>query len=291
MMAGWLFSPGAQGQLLPKDRLAGPTAWLMAIMLFVTVVVAAAGLALAHGAALAKRGVEHRYSVELDDGSRSGAALAARLRAVGGITTATPVAEEELRATLESWLGPLAHSDALPLPAMVDVTLAPGADAGRVKAEVGRAAPGARFIANEARLGPVLRVVTMIGWLALGLVVLMALAAAAVVLLATRGAFDTHRQTLEIMHGVGATDRQVTRLFMRQMAIEALVGGVAGTVAAGVVLGLLVGGGTALSGALGGADLLGWRDALLLAALPLLGALMAMLVARRTVLGALRETL
>ena len=54
--------------------------------------------------------------------------------------------------------------------------------------------------------------------------------------LAARGALDTHRFTIEVMHGIGATDVQVTHLFQRKIAIDALIGSLLGGVAAALVL-------------------------------------------------------
>ena len=61
-----------------------------------------------------------------------------------------------------------------------------------------------------------------------------ALATAAAVVLATRSALAAQRSTIEVMHGIGATDQQVTRLFQRRIAIDALIGGVAGATLAGL---------------------------------------------------------
>ena len=47
-------------------------------------------------------------------------------------------------------------------------------------------------------------------------------------MLAARGALDTNRSTIEVMHGIGATDDQVARLFQRKIALDALTGGLAG---------------------------------------------------------------
>jgi cell division transport system permease protein len=92
------------------------------------------------------------------------------------------------------------------------------------------------------------------------------------------------------MHGIGATDVQVTRLFQRKIAIDALVGSIAGALAAGLVL-LTLSAGAAFAGELtGGATLSGW-DLLILAILPLALAALATVVARAAVLAALRKAL
>jgi cell division transport system permease protein len=54
--------------------------------------------------------------------------------------------------------------------------------------------------------------------------------------LAARGALDTHRATIDVMHGIGAEDQQLVRLFVRQIAIDALSGGSGRSRGAGLVI-------------------------------------------------------
>src|SRR5205085_2526996 len=82
---------------------------------------------------------------------------------------------------------------------------------------------------------------TLLQAVAFGLVVLLSAAAAAAVVLAAKGALDTHRFTIEVMHGIGATDIQVTHLFQRKIAIDSFLGSMAGGLAAAFVLALLAG--------------------------------------------------
>ena len=280
-------------RLLPSRRFAGATAWLIAIMMFVMVIVAAAGLALAGGARLVREGVEHRYSIQIADGGTREAAAVAVVRALPGVTSVSPVPEEELRRTLEQWLGPVAAGEGgdLPLPSLIDVELAPGTDPAPIAAAVTRSVKGAQFVADQARLSPMLDTLTALMVIAALLVTLIALATAAAVVLATRGALDTHRATIEIMHGIGATDVQVTRLFQRKIALDALVGGLAGTVVAAIALLVVAEGGIGALGDWTNGSLLAGRDLLLLATLPLLATILATLVARTTVLRALRSQL
>lgn len=289
----WLFASPPDRRLLPSGRFAGATPWLIGIMMFVMMIVAATGLALAGGARLVREGIAHRYSIQIADGRSSEARAAAAARAAPGVIRAVPVPEAELRETLEQWLGPVAAGEGadLPLPALIDVELAPGADPATVAAAVKRAVPSAQFIADQSRLAPMLTTLTALTLIAGLLVALIALATAAAVVLATRGALDTHRSTIEVMHGIGATDLQVTRLFQRKIAIDALVGGTAGAVVAALVLLLVAGGEFDALGDWTNGSLLRGIDLLVLASLPLLAAILATLVARTTVLAALRAQL
>jgi cell division transport system permease protein len=289
----WLFASPPERRLLPSGRFAGATAWLIAIMMFVMIIVAAAGLALAGGARLVREGVAHRYSIQIADGRASEARALAAARAAPGVVGAAAVPEAELRATLEQWLGPVAAGEGadLPLPLLIDVDLAPGADPKAVAAAVSGAVPGAQFVADQARLAPMLGTLTALIAVAAALVALIALATAAAVVLATRGALDTHRSTIEVMHGIGATDLQVSRLFQRKIAIDALMGGTAGALVAMVTLLLIASGGIAALGDWTNGSLLRARDFVILASLPLVAAILATLVARATVLRALRAQL
>jgi len=293
MMLDWLFASPPDRRLLPSGRFAGATPWLIGIMMFVMMIVAATGLALAGGARLVREGIAHRYSIQIADGRASEARAAAAARTAPGVIRAVPVPEAELRETLEQWLGPVAAGEGadLPLPALIDVELAPGADPAAVAATVRRAVPSAQFIADQSRLAPMLTTLTALTLIAGLLVALIALATAAAVVLATRGALDTHRGTIEVMHGIGATDLQVTRLFQRKIAIDALIGGTAGAVVAALVLLLVAGGQFDALGDWTNGSLLRGVDLVLLASLPLLAAILATLVARTTVLAALRAQL
>lgn len=292
-MLDWLFASPPDRRLLPGGRFAGATPWLIGIMMFVMMIVAAAGLALAGGARLVREGVEHRYSIQIADGRTQEARAVAAARAAPGVVSATPVPEAELRRILEQWLGPVAAGEGadLPLPALIDVELAPGADPAAVSAAVARAVPAAQFIADQARLSPMLGTLTALMFVAGSLVALIALATAAAVVLATRSALDTHRATIEVMHGIGATDVQVTRLFQRKIALDALFGGISGGLLAALILLLVASGGIGALGDWTNGSLLRWLDLAILAALPMIAAILATVVARATVLRALRAQL
>jgi cell division transport system permease protein len=285
-----LFVTDAERRLIPPSGVRGPVPVLIAIMTFVMVVVGAAGLALANTSAVVKSGVEHRYSIQISDGAAKAPAAVAAARAQPGISRVAQVPPEELRRTLERWLGPAGQEADLPLPAIVDVDLKPGSDPAAIGRSIERAVPGARFIAHRTSLEPLLKALRGLTLLAVGLVLLIALASAAAVVLAARGALDTHRGTIEVMHGIGATDEQVARLFVRQIAIDALLGGIAGAAAAGIIIALILGGANTAT-MLAGTPPIGWNDVLWLVLLPIAIALLATQVGRGALMRALRERL
>ena len=285
-----LFVSEAERRLIPASGVRGPVPLLIAIMTFVMVVVAAAGLALSNTASVVKAGVENRYSIQIADGSVKAPTAISAARAAPGVSRVEQVPPEDLRRTLERWLGPEGAKADLPLPVIIDVDLRPGADPSAVSGRIERDVPGARFVAHRTSLAPLLDALRGLTLLAFGLVLLIALASAAAIVLAARGALDTHRATIEVMHGIGATDDQVARLFLRQIAIDALLGGIGGAAVAGLILAAIVGG-ASFATSLAGAPPIGWDDAAILALMPLAVALLATLVARGALVRALRERL
>jgi cell division transport system permease protein len=286
----------ADRRLLPEGRLAGPMPWVIAIMMFLTVLAAAAGLGLGGAAASLGAGLGNRVTVQVlepnpDEREAQAARALERLRRLPEVESVRRLPPAEMKSLLEPWLGAGALEGDLPIPAMIDARLIPGASADTLRAAVTAAAPSARIDDNGQWLAPLGRLIAALKWLALGLVALMIAATAATVVLAARAALDTHRGTIEVLHLMGATDVQVARLFQRRIALDALFGGVVGFAAAALAL-LVIG---RRIGALG-SDLLGsvnftGTSWLALASLPALGVGLAMLVARATILRALGRML
>jgi cell division transport system permease protein len=288
----------AERGLLPEGRLAGPMPWVLAIMMFLTVLAAAAGIGLASAAARLDAQIGGRITIQIVEANpaRKAAqteAAAAALRGQPGVTAVRPVSEEEINRLLVPWLGEGGIAEDIPIPSLIDVDLTPEGHArlAELTRAVTAAAPAARVDDNGQWLAPLGSLIGALKWLAAGLVLLMVGATAATVVLAARAALDMHRATIEVLHLMGATDVQVARLFQRRIALDALFGGLIGFILAALVL---IGIGERVSAL--GSELLGsasvpapaWG---ILVGLPLFGVLLAMLVARLTILRALGRML
>lgn len=271
--------------------------WVMAIMLFLTVLAAALGLGTAGAMRTLDRQLAGRLTVQIVEGDPTRRdALAVRtlaaIRALPQVARATPVDRAELARLLQPWLGSDGADPNLPVPAMIDVDLRSSDEAAAARvAAVVRAVPTARVDAHQSWMSPVSGFMGTLTLLAFALVLLMASATAAVVVLAARAGLETHRATIEVMHMLGSTDIQVARLFQRRIALDAAIGGVGGAVVAFVVIGFI---GMRLKNL--GSELLSGvtlaaGDWGLLACLPLAFILLAILAARVTVVRALRATL
>ena len=290
MMLGWLFASPADRRLLGTSRFRGPTPWVIAIMSFSIMIIAATGLALANTASSLSDAIQARYALEVPNGGENLDALVGTLKSSPGVISVQPVTENEMRRTLQRWLGPAAQSADLPVPALVNFDVSSGTDVNAIERRLQTIAPQAHVSAHRERVAPLLRSMHALEWLALGLVLMLSAAAAAAVVLAARGALDTHRFTIEVMHGIGATDLQLTHLFQRKIALDALVGSIAGALAGTLVIAALASG-ASLAGELTGGTRLPATDFFILALLPLALTVLATWVARIAVLAALSETL
>jgi cell division transport system permease protein len=287
------------GRLFPEGRISGPMPWVIAIMMFLTVLAAAAGLALAAGAERIEGQIGNRITVQIveanaDSRAAQAAAAAALLGRLSGIVAGVrPVPEEEVAALLEPWLGELAADAELPVSAMIDVDLSPGGRARlpALTSAIRRVAPSAVVTDTAEWLGPLSSLIMSLQWLAAGLVALMIGATGATVVLAARASLNTHAQTIEILHLMGATDQQIARLFQRRIALDVLFGGLLGFSIAVVVMLIIGNRVSAIGSDLLGAVSLPGEAWLLLVLLPVAGTLLALLVARVTILRALGRLL
>jgi cell division transport system permease protein len=287
--------------LLQQARLAGPMPWVIAIMVALTVMAAAAGLALSNIAGSASAAIAGGLTVQVVEAApaerdRQAEVAVALLRNRDDVAQVRRVPDAELESLIEPWLGQEAGTadEAIPIPALLDVRLRGPVTKRRLdelRAALTASVPAAEVDAQASWLGPVFHALHSLQWLAVGLVLLLAGTSAAAVWLAARSSLGSNRDTIEIVHLLGGTDSQIAHIFQRSIAIDALVGGIVGLLlglAAVFLLGsqfAALGSGMIAGGALGVAD---WA---IIGAVPLIGVVIAMLTARLTVLGALRRML
>lgn len=297
----WRERASAERRLLPQGKLSGPMPWVIAIMIGLTVVASACGLALRNTARVASADVAGGVTVQIVNGApnerdRQAKAALVTLQAAPGVASARLVPQRELDALVEPWLGTTAGDDvnALPVPALIDVRMAGNADAAAIvmlRTRIKPAAPDARIDAQASWLAPVFEAIRALQWLAGGLIALLAFATVATVLLASRNALSTHRGTIEIVHMLGGTDAQIARIFQRSMAVDAAAGGIGGLLLGMITTALLARQFAALGSGMMTAGSLEWTDWLVICCIPVAGVLLAVLTARFSVLHALKGML
>ena len=293
---GWRsLSGGAEAELVPQARLSGPMPWVIAIMVALTVIAAAGGLALRNTARTAAAELSGGVTVQIVEAdpqvrAREAEAAVALLRSRPEVSSVRAVPQAELDALIEPWLG--GEAGAVPVPALIDARLRGGVGPERVAALRGAlrpVAPAARVDAQSGWLRPVFGAIRSLQLLALALVALLALAMAAAVLLAARTALGNNRDTIEIVHLLGGTDSQVARLFQRSIGLDAAGGGAVGLALALAAILFLSRRFSELDAGIVAGGALAWSDWLVLALVPLAAVGLAVLTARLSILHALRK--
>lgn len=160
--------------------------------------------------------------------SRLDAALAL-VRAATGVTAATPMDEGRMADLLRPWLGSGAEALALPMPALIEIRpTQAGPDLNALQRRLDQVVPGATVQSETLWVGRLATLARRVQVGALGVVVVVALVATAVVAAATRAALAARRETLVVVHGLGATDGWVAGRFALRLTLQALAGGVLG---------------------------------------------------------------
>lgn len=217
---------------------------LIAVLVYLAVV-ALVGLLLVAGAAEQWRNeLDGRLTVQLappaDAEARAGAEtdILAVIRALPEVARADLLGESRLLGRLQPWLGTVQTMRDMSLPLVIDIELKPDArsQADAVRARL-RALVADAVVAGAGQPDePVYRLMRSIMGLALLIVVILATTLAAVAVFATHAGLAMRRETIEILHLLGAEDGAVGGALSIRMARSALVAGLVGFALAALTL-------------------------------------------------------
>ncbi|MGE0153410.1 MAG: cell division protein FtsX [Reyranellaceae bacterium] len=289
---------------LDRDETARFLPWIVAFIVFLAALALAATLVVGEAVSAWNRGLSDALTVQVPPPQRADPpalqqridTVLAALRGMPAVAVAEPVPEARVRALLEPWLGSAAAFEALPLPALIEVRLRDPekADLGLMKRQLEAIAPDISVDSHRLWLDALTGRVRWAQIIALGVVLLNALAAVGTVVFATRTGLMVHLRIIEVLHLMGATDRYIARQFAMQALRLGLRGGVIGIVPALLALVLLTRvGGDWAGGEIGGwlgpdVALRPWQWACLLL-VPLVTAAIAVATAWRTVMRTLEK--
>lgn len=284
---------------LNSDAGTGFLKLLIGLMTLLAILALSASFVLEAASARWVSGLENRATVEIPAEDADGKLLAQQdvqemtgkaaeiLRTHPAIVSADAMTKEEIAALVSPWLGEDPALEGFPLPGIVSVTLQDGAEIDfpalekRIRAS---GVPQARIDTHATWLADILRFTGALRMAAAMLTLIIGITTFAAVAGAVRARMAVHREELELLHLMGATDSYITRQIQTHTLILALQGALAGTAAGGVILWLI----SRISGETGAALLPDFTltpiHMAVLAAAPLSAALLAMITARFTVL-------
>jgi cell division transport system permease protein len=160
------------------------------------------------------------------------------LRALPAVGEAQAVDTARMAELLRPWLGDVAG---LPLPGVIELRLADlAADPVLIGDRVAEAVPGAVTEAHGVFVARLAAVARALSAAALAALLLVAVVGASVVVLAVRAGIAARRDSVMVLHMLGAADRDIAGRFARRSAWLALLGAILGVaLAAALLWGLL----------------------------------------------------
>ena len=236
-----------QIRFLPTENIHGRLLpWVIAVMVFLAGLAMLVALGLQMTARTWHEGLSQSLTVQVINPDAAGrhrevAAALAELRKTPGIASADEETDDEVAALLEPWLGKGNVGPDLPIPALIDVKLADGAaiDVAAVGAALAKAAPSARIDAHERWLADLLVLMRIVQWIGGMIVGLVGLATVAIIVFATRAGLATHRETVEIVHMMGARDGMIAGAFQRRFLWVGIKGAFIGLIALGIGMAII----------------------------------------------------
>lgn len=277
---------------LDRDEHSRFLPWLIAFMVFLSILAVAGMLVLNATASRWDTGVRGTFTVQVVP-TEDAAADEARLNEVLTILATTPeiarydaLDESRLIRLLEPWVGAGAGKGDLPLPQLIDVELKPATDltAAELGKRLSERVKGVGIDDHRVWLDRLVRMIETFEALALVVLFFIVLATVGTVVFTTRTGLAIHREAIEVLHLIGAHDTYIARQFARRALGLGVWGGLLGLLLALPTLWVLAHLAQSLDQRLMpdiGFGPVHWG---LLVALPVCVALIAMTTARVTVL-------
>jgi len=290
------------GPVLPREQGAAPLEVVIGVMAFLAALALGASLVADRAAQGWRAGLSGRVTVQIlppveiagmqNLDTETTAALAV-LNATPGIVHVAAVSQDEAMSLVRPWLGADALVADLPLPRLIDATLAPGqrVDLVSLEARLKAAAPDSALDDHSHWISRLKGMADAIVWSGYAILMLIAVATAAAVTFATRAGLQAHHEIVSLLHQMGAHSSFISSAFERHYFRSALIASAIGAGAAAVFF--LAAGGLELAGVEAVPFLppiaLRPSEALWLIAVPIAVSAISWATARASVLSALRK--
>jgi cell division transport system permease protein len=143
------------------------------------------------------------------------------------VASGRALTHEEILNIIRPWLGDKISGE-VPLPALIDLKLAKGADVAKLQSDIRTVAPAATVDTHDDTLDDVRTLVTtarLFVLLLTGVIVLLAVAAVAGIV---RAKLAIHAQEVETLHLIGASDEYIARQFRQHTLKGSMKGALLG---------------------------------------------------------------
>lgn len=284
-------------QFLPQQDLKeGLLPWVIGVMLFLCTLSLTGALAIGSGLERWSASLTSNLTVQIAvqdiaERQRQTDSALRLLQATPGIESATVLADAEIMALLSPWLGDMPIGANLPIPTLIEVQLEPGSNlnTSALSERLKAAASGAQIDDHQAWMAQILDMAVVVQLLLGGVVLMVILSTIAIVIFGCRAGLATHKESIEIMHLMGAEDKTIATAFDIRYLSHGLKGGILGVIFAAASLWLLANMAERMGQGLISASLPVSENLWWLSFLPIAAAILTMFTARVTVRNALLE--
>ena len=161
-----------------------------------------------------------------------------QLRQTVGVENVRIVSRDEISSLLEPWLPSTDLLDQLPIPWLIDVEIKKGVspDWEDLEKSLAGQVPGVSLNSGVNWFENVAKPLRIVQGTAILILILVVGATIAAVSLTARAALAIHRDTIELVHLLGASDEYIVKQFQRRVIGMAVKGGAMGAVLATVTL-------------------------------------------------------
>jgi len=213
--------------------------WVMAVMVYLSALSLIGGLVLQKGFKDWAGSLNNRITIQIteNDPARKEnitAEVIEILTPMPGILTITRLDNSQINELLEPWLGVGNVTSDLPVPVMIDVeidqTLA--LDLRAIQSSLHQISANIHLDDHQQWLGNFMKLMAMIEYTALGILILVVLATICIVIFGTKAGMAEHRDTIRIMHLMGAHDQMIAGAYQSRFMGYGFKGGLIGLVLA-----------------------------------------------------------
>jgi cell division transport system permease protein len=268
--------------------------WLVALMVFLISMAVAAAFVLDQVAGSWDHDVAGTVTVQVAPiGGDNGEILTdARLKAAAeaiarevGVKMVRPLDKKQTLALLEPWLGSSEVIKDLPLPRLIDVSIdsALNLDLSAMNDRIAAQVPGTILDDHRVWLSRLINLSRTVESLAIFTVVMIGAVTSATIVYATRTSLAVHRETIEVLHLIGAHDDYIARQFADRAFGLGIWGGVLGMAVVVPILSLIGWAARRVEGGFLPHITLSMPGFVVVAILPGLAAILVMFTARLTV--------
>ena len=280
---------------LSRDEASRFLPWIIALMVYLTALTLAGSFSLHRTVTAGHNAQMQSFSVHLPHIAENGDEVAKKVleivRSTPGVTEAEIISTSHIKEMVEPWFGKSTAVNNLPLPTIIEAKLLNGADIdyAALKAKIVTIVPDADIDDHKQWIAQFSGFVHLVQWVLFAIAFFIISATAAVVIFACKTSLKIHRNTVALLHRLGAMDGYIASQFQQHAALLALKGAFVGCgFAAGTMLALHLMARHIDSPLFPSFTLL-LSHWIILIALPAAMSLLALLSARLSVLGALRR--